>query len=726
MVSGACGLVYEVVWVRLAMALFGTTTPSVSTVLSVFMAGLALGSWGAGRLARRLDGAPPTRFLRLYAAAELVVAVSALTVPGALALGRQLLLGLSRDTAWSSAAFLASSGGWVALTLLPYCIAMGATFPLAMAALRAGSGERDPRSFGYLYAANVLGATLGVLLSAFVLIELLGFRHTLLAAAAGNALLAIAAWVLASRDAASREAAPAARARAAESPHAAAPASPDRALIPLLFTTGFVSMALEVVWVRMLTPFLGTVVYAFASILALYLAATFAGSWAWRFRARTRDAGPGAALWLVAAVCALLTLAACDPRLPFDRSMLHGAARAALALAPFCAVVGFLTPRLVDLASAGDPERAGRAYAVNVLGSIVGPLAGGFVLLPLLGERGAALALALPLFAIGAGRALAPGPTGARRRASGAIAIASAAALAIALVAASRGFETTFARRAVLRDYEATVIAAGAGLDKQLLVNGIGITSLTPITKMMVHLPLALRGAPPRDALVICFGMGTSFRSAMSWGIPVTAVDLVPSVPRLFGFFHRDGPGLLRDPRAHVVIDDGRRFLERSRARWDLIVVDPPPPIEAAGTSLLYSREFCALVRAHLRPGGVFQQWIPRGDPEVVVAIARALHETFPVVRVFLSVEGWGLHILASDRPIGDAPGDTLAARLPEAARRDLLEWWPRWNAAAPLARVVRQEVPFPTVQALAPGTPAISDDRPVNEYFMLRRLGAR
>lgn len=130
----------------------------------------------------------------------------------------------------------------------------------------------------------------------------------------------------------------------------------------------------------------------------------------------------------------------------------------------------------------------------------------------------------------------------------------------------------------MLRDYEATVVATDSRGGKELLVNGVGITALTPITKMMVHLPMAFLARPPQNALVVCFGMGTSFRSALSWGVPTTAVELVPSVPRLVGFYHQDGPDLLVSPLARVVIDDGRRLLERTPDRYDVITIDPPPP----------------------------------------------------------------------------------------------------------------------------------------------------
>ncbi|MBI3447859.1 MAG: hypothetical protein HY049_02900 [Acidobacteria bacterium] len=91
---------------------------------------------------------------------------------------------------------------------------------------------------------------------------------------------------------------------------------------------------------------------------------------------------------------------------------------------------------------------------------------------------------------------------------------------------------------------------------------------------------------------MLCFGMGTSFRSMLSWGISSTAVELVPSVPSLFGYYHQDAEKLIHLPTARIVVDDARRFLERSRESFDVITVDPPPPVEAAGSSLLYSKQF--------------------------------------------------------------------------------------------------------------------------------------
>lgn len=738
LISGFCSLVYEVVWLRLAMAKFGVTTPLVSIVLSVFMAGLALGSWLVGRLAARLEARAAAASLRAYALAEVVIAISGLVVPYELEAGRRLLEQLGTAVSWGSSTYYLASALWIALTLLPFCTCMGATFPLAMSAIRKTFAGESGRSFSYLYFANVVGATAGTVVSAFFLVELLGFRGTLRVTAGLNGILALLAlavsFILIPSRAPGRPAASAGEATPAR------PRTSRHSVLAFLFLTGLASMAMEVVWIRQFTPYLGTLVYAFAAILALYLTATFLGSSAYRVWSRLRKASPDARppglAWTAVGLLSLIPLVTADPRLspvgepPIQAFQAGGALRLALGIMPFCAVVGFLTPMLVDRWSRGDPKQAGSAYAVNVLGSILGPLVAGFGLLPLMAERWALLVLASPFFAIAVLAALrgvwATGDRGVRGAPGlprlAIAAVAASLVVAPILLAVTRDYETIFPQRVVLRDNTATVIAAGDASHRRLLVNGIGMTVLTPITKMMAHLPMAALGRAPENSLVVCFGMGTSFRSLLSWGAQTTAVELVPSVPLLFSYYHPDALELMKSPLARIVIDDGRRFLERTAETYDVVTIDPPPPVETAGSSLLYSREFYAVVKRRLRPGGILQQWIPGTEALVVASATRALAEAFPHVRAFPYPEGWGIHFLASMRPIPLASAAELARRMPERAAQDLIEWGPAASPEEQLRTIVEGEVSLASVVGVAPRTPALRDDRPVNEYFFLRR----
>lgn len=710
-VSGFCGLVYQIVWLRLAFAAFGVVTPVLSILLSAFMAGLALGSWLGGRVGASLSARSPTAAARAYGLVEGGIALGAVAVPWAFTRGEQLLLTLGES---SSASYLLWSALLIAAPILGFATLMGTTFPLMMAFLRARR-PGDEGTFSFLYLGNVVGAMLGASTTAAVLVECLGFRATLLVAAAGN--VAIAAVALG----------PLPRLPAGEVGHGAPPPPPPplpastsrRLRLWLLFATGFTSMAMEVAWTRAFTPVVQTTIYAFAGVLTVYLFATWLGSTLYRRHLRRGQPAPARTLLALLFPASLLPLVLNDPRWHENVAIVLGS------IVPISALLGYLTPQLVDEHARGEPKGAGVAYAINVLGCIAGPLVAGYWLLPALGVKWTLLACALayPAFLASvrgaAGRGLA-GPT-----------CAGAIALLTAVVYTTTHEDPSLHERGeVRRDHVASVVSYGVDKDsKHLLVNGVGITTLTDLTKVMAHLPLVMRQSPPESTLVICFGMGTTFRSLTTWGGRTTAVELVPSVADAFGFYWPDAADVLRRPGTRIVIDDGRRFLARTEERFDLITIDPPPPVEAGGSSLLYSAEFYRIVRRRLSPTGLLQQWFPGGEDAILRAVVNTLMREFPHVVTYRAFEARpdvplhlaGIHVLAADWPITPPSIADAIARMPALARADLVEWHPGMPLEVAWDYVFKQRV---DPQVLLPQNPrlGITDDRPFNEYFLLRR----
>jgi spermidine synthase len=719
--SGFSSLVYQVVWTRMAFASFGIITPVLSVVLSVFMLGLAVGSWAGGRWIPVLVKKTGRSAALFYAGAELVIGLGAFAVPKLFGIGEHILLA-SGET--DSFRYLLLSALVLAAAILPWCVCMGATFPFMMAYIR----ERDSRnaqSFSFLYLANVLGAMSGTFMAAVVWIELWGFHHTLWMAAAGNFTIAFISAYLGWGQ---RQSAAGKNDASISATNATAPRTGtiSGGMIKwILFSTGFMAMAMEVVWTRAFIPVLKTQVYSFAMIVFAYLGATFVGSWMYRRDLRKNSPVATGKLIAALAITAFLPVLVNDTRLvqanwlgivdKFSVILLL------VSICPVCALLGYLTPSLIDEFAAGQPTKAGQAYAINVLGCILGPLFACYILLPNLSERCALILLGLPFFIFYflLGRA--------EPRRQQLIWVALSAIVLAASVFLVRDFETTLIRNetgtTVRRDYTASVISMEAKGEKRLLVNGIGMTSLTPITKFMVHLPLAFHKGKSESALVICFGMGTTFRSALSWNIDTTVVELVPSVTKAFGFYHADAARAVNDPNGHIIIDDGRRFLKRTDKKFDVIVVDPPPPVQAAGSSLLFSREFYELATQHLKPGGILQMWFP-GDDELATcqAVVRSIHESFPYVRCFPSVEGWGIHMLASMQPIENLDAAQLAARMPDTAKNDLMEWNNSKDAPAYLTWVLAHEYAVPSLFNSNPEV-QVTDDQPFNEYFLLRRV---
>lgn len=665
------------------------------------MVGLAMGSWAGGNAARTIATTSVSP-LWLYGLVEAGIGLGAFVLPSLFGSGESVLLSFGD---MDSTRYLMTSAVLIAVSILPWCLCMGATYPAAMAYMKR-QNPKDTSGFSYLYLANVVGAMLGALLTAIVLVETLGFSNTLRLGAACNGLIALISFVMAAKD---RSKPLKAEPRAPRV--TAAQKAQTQTVLWVLFLTGFASMAMEVVWTRAFTPALRTTIYAFAMLLAMYLIATWAGS-AWYRRSLRRGkllSAEKILLWLAIAACLPVVLN--DPRL-----YLRGVG-ALLSIFPFCFLLGYLTPMLIDRYCAGEPKRAGFAYAVNIVGCVLGPLVAGYWLLPWIGVKWSLILLALPFFYW-----VAPA---LKKRPSWGLA-GTAVVLLILSIGPSRTYEEQMkhGNAVVRRDHTATVISSGEGAWKQMYVNGISITYLTPITKLMAHFPLAALPEAPQKALVICFGMGTTFRSLLSWNLDAWAAELVPSVKEAFGYYFKDADELLARPNAHVVIDDGRRFLRRTQEKFDVITLDPPPPIEAAGSSLLYSTQFYEQAKERLTPQGILHQWFPGGEERVLHAISASLVESFPYIRVFRSLEGYGFHFLASRNPLDSLQPERMVARMPASAQNDLVEWYPGQTPRQVIEAFLSKEVPLKDV--LGEKGWKITDDRPLNEYYLLRRFFAR
>jgi spermidine synthase len=277
-------------------------------------------------------------------------------------------------------------------------------------------------------------------------------------------------------------------------------------------------------------------------------------------------------------------------------------------------------------------------------------------------------------------------------------------------------------------DEIASVQAGQIRATPELWVAGTSMTLLTVDAKLMPVLPLMVRPDADR-ALVVAFGMGTSFRSALIAGLQTDVVELVPSVPEMFGYYYDDAEQVLADPRGHVIVADGRNHLELSEDRFDIIVTDPPPPIESSGASVISSLEYYEAGRAHLTESGVMMQWVPYGPPEdEFKEHIRTFAEVYEHVLVVRGAGGYGIYMLGSDLPMS----------LDEAAIREVLarpgileDISSAYDSPATTVDVwvdvieAQRWLEGDGVDAYVGDGPLITDDRPRPEYFLLRRLVA-
>lgn len=386
-ISGFCGMLYQIVWMRLALSFFGVITPIASVVISAFMLGLGLGNWLGGKWVYRLSKLMKSSPLLIYIIAELIIGVGAFVVPSLLEYGYLVLLSIAE---MDSSKYLFFSSILIIISLLPWCFFMGITIPVAMFFLKQIDKTQNT-SFSFLYLANVVGAMLGAMISSFVLFELIGFKNSLILAGALNFTIALICLFYLKKNSLSKVSF-----LQMENQEIKAEFLFHNADIwflgLILFFNGFVSMAFEIIWIRAFIPILGNFVYAFAGLLTVYLFATWLGALIYRKYTQLLRKHSLTYLMAVSTLFAFLPIFAGDPL--FLEPISNGDNKIALkviftlfSIFPFCLVLGYLTPMIIDQKSGGQSKPAGFMYALNIIGSIIGPLVAAYILLPLYGSR---------------------------------------------------------------------------------------------------------------------------------------------------------------------------------------------------------------------------------------------------------------------------------------------------------------------------------------------------
>ena len=676
--SGFAALLYQTAWMREFSIVFGTSELAVAAVLASYMAGLALGAAVAGRFARRVR-----RPILVYGLLELGVALGALAVPLGLYLARTLLVAVL-----GGQAELPDSGGLMQplfylasafLVVLVPTACMGATLPLlARHAVR--REEQIGRRVGTLYALNTAGAVLGTLVAAFVLLPSLGLGATVLVGVAVNAVVfgiaALLAW---------GEPAPG----LAEPDRLRDPAAPGTTgagiatwILPLMLVSGAVSFTYEVLWTRLLGHLLGASVYAFATMLASFLAGIAIGSavaawlarnrgWSWAgfLVAQLGTAGLSVAIWWLLGA---LPEWARAQGVGEHAGLWTNATRAAVLLLPATLCIGATFPFALRIL-ARDEEDAGpaaaRVYSWNTVGAICGAILAGFFVIPALGFADTArLAVMVNLLL-----AVATGVLLLARRSFVPLAVAGVAALA-GLLAFRPTMPESLLRMSPFR---------GLPAEGELVYSAVGRTAAVLVLERDGHfdvrcngLPeaeVAPRGAPPfgrqthawlttlpvlarpgaRSMLVIGFGGGVSIEGVSPTVREIDSVELEPEVieaNRVIADRRLKDP--LKDPRLNLVLNDARGALSLTDERWDAIVSQPSHPW-TAGASHLYTREFMRQVSDHLEENGVFVQWLSTHfvDEELFKTVGATLMDVFENVRLYRPIPTM-LVFLASDGPL--------------------------------------------------------------------------
>lgn len=725
--SGFAALIYQVVWLRSLSLVFGVTVHAASTVLAGFMAGLAVGSALAGRL--KLD---VRQAFVAFAAIELAVGATALLAAPLVAWMTASYAALGPRLPESMALLTAVRFVLATAVLVVPTSLMGATLPVLVSAT--GADPRMGARLSTLYATNTAGAIAGALLAGFVLVPSLGLQRSAWLAATVNLSVALLALVVRARVGAT---APDTAAMPETAGGDAVDAATRRTVLWAFAASGFVSLALEIVWFRVLALHLRPTAYAFTIMLAAVLGGISLGSYAVApfFRRPRPWLAVLASIQLAIALVALLSL----NLVPWVEQVqpIVGPAlgligipeyvwplvtTSLLSILPTSLLLGAAFPIGLRLfvadAPQGASQRVAAFYSLNVCGAIAGSAAAGFLLLPLLGSRGTLIAVSFVTLVSSlalAGRLWPTAPNVA-----GFLSIVGPVAFVMGSLNVIDPFDD-FARRLHRND---RVLWLGEGLQttvsvheqrqgtKVMYLDGMHQADDSRPSRLTHHrigaLPMMLHPNPKRVLVIGMGGGATPGAAAMFPGAQVDVVELSADVVAGAAWFGHINFDLLTRPNVRLRVDDGRNYLLTTTQKYDVITADLILPNRAGATSL-YSKQYFELVRKALAPGGMVLQWLGSETEADYKLIMRTFLSVFPETTL------WGDHSLMA----GTLEPYTLSASALEARRQDpafrkVFDW--------DLRTLRRLYVAGP--QALAsfvgPGE-LLSDDRPITEYFLSR-----
>ena len=689
--SGCAALIYEIVWLQLLQLVIGSSAVSLGLLLSAYMGGLCAGSALLARLVR-----PDRHPLRVYAVLEAGIGVLGLLVLfGIPVVGRLYLTGTSG---------LVTRGLVAAVCLLPPTLLMGASLPAI--ARCASTSSSDAYKTGFLYSANIAGAVAGCLIAGFYLLRVYDMAIATYTAVAINALVVLCATVIVSfrRHLTGTAGAPLKLARS----HPVSGATLVYAAIAL---SGLTALGAEVVWTRLLSLLLGPTVYTFSIILAVFLSGLWAGSSAGSSLAR-RLKRPRLAmaacqiLLAVALAWTAYTMAhslpywpvdpwlSLDPWFNFELDLV----RVTWAILPATLLWGASFPLALAsvMAPGEDPARpAGRVYAINTAGSIVGSLAFSLWFIPTVGSRQSQqilVAIAV-LAAILAGASVSPYAS-RKARLAGLAAAAVLLGWGLAATVQDVPWEViAYGRRIapIIRAFDlydranpTQVLFRGEGVNSSVLiaeragqrhfyVSGKAEASTAildmRLERMMGHVP-ALINPSPKSVLVVGFGAGVTAGSFTRYPEleKLVICELEPFIPPASTqYFGKENYEVLHNAHTRMVYDDARHYIFTTRDKFDVITTDPIHPW-VKGTSVLYSKEYYELVKQHLNPDGVVAQWLPiyDSDPDTIKTELATFFAAFPEGTIWsnnLNGDGFDLVLLGQARP-GPIDVDALQARL--------------------------------------------------------------
>lgn len=694
--SGATGLIYQVLWTRRLTLTFGHTVLAVATVLTAFMAGLALGSMVAGRWTDRPGERAGGYFLGVYGYLEGFIGVWALLTLPLLALAESFYIGLA-SSGVSGLQLQVACFAAAAVVLVPPTTAMGATVPILTRLLVTQPGEIGP-ILSRLYGLNTLGALLGAGLGGFLLLPTLGLTTSLVLTALVNGAIAYGALQEAKLHPAPAEPPTPKKAKKKSKKSKRKEQNPVKEtsslgwLVPFTFClAGFASMAYQVAWNRTLCLSIGSSVYAFSTILVVFLAGLGLGSLLYPRLMRNRPLQLGllAYLYLGIAISGALTIpgVAVMPKVflaTFSLAsgnflaviVLEAILVGGLLLLPtFLMGLGFPLATALYASSFGKLGRSvGEVYGANTLGCILGAFLTGFGMIPILGAQWA-LKVATLVYLFSALVLLL-----AQTERSPWKGLATVALVCLTVVAWPRwnpgvmasgvGIYTSSTGDSRKNQFKPPALYL-EGLSSTVSFHFTGEHWSVPHMRVngkvdasrgsgdrltqyfLAYLPCLLHPEPKRVAVI---GLGGGFTVEAVAQCPavetIDCAELEPAVLEAAEYWKPYNSRVLEDERVKIHINDGRTFVLAAQHKYDVLISEPSNPW-IAGIGNLFTRDFYARASEQLAENGIMCQWfnIYAVSTEDVRMVLRSFYEVFPQGHVWQS-SGGDLIMIGAQQPV--------------------------------------------------------------------------
>lgn len=710
---------YELVWTTMLILVFGYSSHSITAVISAFLFGLAIGSL----LFAVFSAKKTTSQIKLYSSVEFGIGFLAILTAFVLPNLHQIYSNFSDGSVLSSQLLIVKFALSIAVLMLP-TILMGATLPLLIGILSKQSPKFD-NNISLLYGLNTLGAVLGIAVAAIASIELFGLRSTVFFAALINFTAGLLVFLVPRKT--------------SNQNHSIDVKNSDSNLPSFiiyltLFASGFISIAYEIIWTRLLTPITGTFIYAFAAILAIYLFGIALGSIIYN---RVYSRFKPKSFTLILSQIFIGIFAICSSWI-ISRFAGWTITITLSVILPAAFFMGISFPAAIGLLKNNDPAKTtGISYFINTIGSILGGFAASFILIPNIGSSQSIILLSIFNFLTAGTIIFSSFKLFKKQQKAYLITFTSiliAASLLIFIFGREALYDTEtkawldFARqenaRIIIKEDEASTVVGiqgNLGYQSHLYVDGVGMTGKVPVTHFMAYFPVALH-PDPKSMLIICLGMGSTYRSALLQGLETDVIELSPSVAEMFPLFYKDAAKIQSEGKGRIIVNDGRNYVNLTDKKYDLITLDPPPPFNTAGSTVLYSEDFYKSMKRILNPGGIVLHWVPIENPQdqnAKMAI-KSFINIFPYAFSLKSpVYPKGIFLTGSFTLINVNPERINKIFSSKAARSE----FDRFNEEITAARIIPLITQKDKLVEETKGVLPITDNNPRTEYFLLRRF---